>query len=103
MWLISCGICDIVSVVLCYHNKFHWDKICLSVYYTVCICNLYAAKITERQKEVESFIAEDGDGTSEAKMEDSFAEAEGGDPGEMEVGRGRREGSDSGDGSDKEP
>ena len=35
-------------------------------------------------------------------MDDSLAEAEGGDPGEMEMGRGRREGSAS-DGSDQEP
>lgn len=54
-------------------------------------------KITERQKEIESFISEGKD----TKMEDSFQEEVEGGGGDMEIeekGRGRREGSGSGDG-----
>ena len=62
-----------------------------------------AATISERQKEVESFLSEGGEGETD-KKEDSFAELDGDDLGEVEdKGRGRREGSDSNDGSDKEP
>ena len=61
----------------------------------------FVGKITERQKEVESFLSEGKD----AKMEDSFQEEVEGGEGDMEIenrGRGRREGSGSGEGSDKE-
>lgn len=57
----------------------------------------FVGKITERQKEIESFISEGKD----IKMEDSFQEEVEGGGGDMEIeekGRGRREGSGSGDG-----
>ena len=61
----------------------------------------FVGKITERQKEVESFLSEDKD----TQMEDSFqGEIEGGE-GDIEIeerGRGRREGSYSRDDSNKE-
>ena len=68
-----------------------------------CLSHL-TVTISERQKEVESFLAEGGDGEN-AKTEDSFAELEVDNLGEVEEdkGEGRREGSDSNDGSDKEP
>ena len=68
-----------------------------------CISHL-TATISERQKEVESFLAEGGEGEN-TKTEDSFAELEVDNLGEVEEdkGEGRREGSDSNDGSDKEP
>ena len=75
---------------------------CLTIAYYVHVCNIvyFIGKITERQKEVESFLSEGKD----TKMEDSFQEeVEGeGDMDTEERGRGRREGSASGDGSDKE-
>ena len=61
--------------------------------------------ISERQKEVESFLAEGGEGEN-TKTEDSFAELEVDNSGEVEEedkGEGRREGSDSNEGSEKEP
>ena len=67
---------------------------------TVLYRGYFVGKITERQKEVESFVSEGKD----TKMEDSFQEVEGGE-GDMEIEnrrRGRREGSDSGEGSEKE-
>lgn len=71
------------------------------ILYNACVsCTFFVGKITERQKEIDSFLSEGKD----TKMEDSFQEVEGGE-GDMEIeekGRVKGEGSGNQDGSDKE-